>query len=126
MCTRETNHLFELACRGGNVGVTFLDSRSSEEPDADVAWNNLAVTHIRKAANGTKLSLNVLLVLENVGFPSEHRVARLVVRANIHDSKSSSLSEESADLPENAVSAKEGDFMESIPGNTTIGLKCER
>jgi len=80
-----------------------------------VARNNFVVTDIGKAANRTKLGLNVLLVLENVGFSGQHHITRLVVGANIDNSKSGTLPEESTHFPENAVAAKERDFVETIP-----------
>lgn len=110
----------ELKFLGGNLGT-------SEKPDTDVTRNNLAITHICKAANRTKLRLDVLLVFENVGLSSEHRVTRLIVRRYVNDGKNPlPLPQETAHLPENTVSTKEGDFMKAVPVSASNECRGER
>lgn len=80
-----------------------------------MARDNLVVTYISKASDGSKLLLNVFLVLEDVGLTRKHGATGRIIGRNVDNSKSRSVPEKTTDLSENAVTTKEGNFVKSIP-----------
>lgn len=96
-----------------------------KEPHSNVSGDKVPERSLGESLDHAELAVNILLVLEDVGFSGKHVGAWFVVRSNVDKGKHTPLVQESSGFGENLVTASLGRFMERIPvgGNTHVGCQ---
>ena len=86
-----------------------------EEPKSNVSGDKVLECSLGESFDHAELAVNILLVLEDVGFSGKHVGAWFVVGSNVDEGKHTPLVQEASGFGENLVTAGLGRFMERIP-----------